>query len=59
MPSKQDDSVWERRLREYDLARASSDVIKAVAFEDMRADLAKVHAAGMRGLGRRTTQFCR
>jgi uncharacterized protein (TIGR00730 family) len=39
---RQDDSVWERRLRDYDLARASSDVLKAVAFQDMREDLAKI-----------------
>jgi uncharacterized protein (TIGR00730 family) len=39
---RQDDSVWERRLRDYDLARASSDVLKAVAFQDMRADLARI-----------------
>ncbi len=39
---KQDESVWPRRLRDYDLARASSDVIKVVAFEDMRQDLARL-----------------
>lgn len=36
---KQDESVWERRLQDYDLARASSDVMKIVAFEDMRPGL--------------------
>ena len=36
---KQDESVWERRLRDYDLARASADVMKIVAFEDMRSRL--------------------
>ncbi len=39
---RQDDTVWERRLRDYDLARASSDVMKAVAFQDMREDLIKI-----------------
>jgi uncharacterized protein (TIGR00730 family) len=36
---KQDESVWERRLRDYDLARASADVLKVVAFQDMRPGL--------------------
>lgn len=36
---KQNDSVWERRLRDYDLARASADVLKVVAFQDMRPGL--------------------
>jgi len=42
-PDKQDESVWERRLRDYDQARASADVIKAIAFQDMRSDLPKIH----------------
>ena len=39
---QQDDSVWERRIRDYELARASSDVIKVIAFQDLREELAKV-----------------
>jgi uncharacterized protein (TIGR00730 family) len=39
---RQEDSVWERRLRDYDLARASSDVIKVVAFQDLREELAQI-----------------
>jgi len=41
-PDLQDKSVWERRLRDYDLARASSDVVKAVAFEEMRPGLENI-----------------
>ncbi len=38
----QDDSVWERRLQDYDQARSSADVIKAIAFQDFRPWLAKI-----------------
>lgn len=38
-PAAQPDSVWQRRLRDYDHARASADVIKAMAAQDPRADL--------------------
>jgi 4,5:9,10-diseco-3-hydroxy-5,9,17-trioxoandrosta-1(10),2-diene-4-oate hydrolase len=38
-PEKQDESVWARRLQDYDLARASTDVIKATAFNHMRPRL--------------------
>lgn len=37
-----DESFWERRLRDYELARASANVLKATAFYDIRASLAKV-----------------
>ncbi|MFQ5419213.1 MAG: alpha/beta fold hydrolase, partial [Anaerolineae bacterium] len=35
-PDKQDDSVWQRRLMDYDLSRASADVLKAAAFHLVR-----------------------
>jgi pimeloyl-ACP methyl ester carboxylesterase len=38
----QDDSVWDRRLRDYDLSRASADVLKASAFHDLRPQLNEV-----------------
>ncbi|MDX1414321.1 MAG: alpha/beta fold hydrolase [Candidatus Promineifilaceae bacterium] len=38
-PDRQEESVWERRLRDYDLARASADVLKAVAFQELRSRL--------------------
>ncbi len=41
-PEQQDDSIWERRIREYDLSRSSADVLKAVAFQDVRDDLTKI-----------------
>jgi len=41
--SKQDESVWERRLKEYELARASASVLKTTAFHDVRASLAEIH----------------
>ncbi len=42
-PELQDDAVWERRLRDYELARASADVLKAIAFQDYREDLPRIH----------------
>jgi uncharacterized protein (TIGR00730 family) len=41
-PEKYDDALWERRILDYDLARASADVIKAVAFQDVREELQRV-----------------
>jgi pimeloyl-ACP methyl ester carboxylesterase len=41
-PEKQDESVWERRLKDYDMARASADVIKATAFNHMRSRLGRI-----------------
>jgi pimeloyl-ACP methyl ester carboxylesterase len=41
-PEKQDESVWERRLKDYELARASADVIKATAFNHMRSRLPRL-----------------
>lgn len=38
-PKKQDESVWARRLQDYDMARASADVVKATAFNHMRSRL--------------------
>lgn len=38
-PSQQHESVWERRLKDYELARASADVIKLMAFYDLRPKL--------------------
>lgn len=42
-PEKQHPSVWERRLRDYDLARSSAGVLKAVAFERLQAQLDDIH----------------
>ena len=41
-PDLIDDSVWDRRLADYELARQSADVLKASAFHDLRPHLAKV-----------------
>ncbi|RMG89415.1 MAG: alpha/beta hydrolase [Chloroflexi bacterium] len=41
-PDKQDESVWERRLADYEHARASADVLKALAFHDVRPQLARL-----------------
>lgn len=41
-PEKQDESVWARRLKDYELARASADVIKATAFNHMRSRLGRL-----------------
>jgi pimeloyl-ACP methyl ester carboxylesterase len=38
-PDTQDDSVWERRLADYAMARQSADVMKASAFFDARPHL--------------------
>ncbi len=38
-PADQPQSVWERRLRDYENARASADVVKAIARQDPRTDL--------------------
>lgn len=42
-PDALPDSLWERRLRDYELARASADVLKATAFFELRPYLAKLH----------------
>ena len=44
-PDLMDDSVWDRRLADYELARQSSDVLKASAFHDLRPSLGKVQQA--------------
>ena len=41
-PDLQDDIVWERRLRDYDQAQSSADVIKAIAFQDFRPALESI-----------------
>ncbi|MCB8944144.1 MAG: alpha/beta hydrolase [Ardenticatenaceae bacterium] len=38
-----DDGLWERRLKDYELARASSSVLKATAFYDIRSSLDKIN----------------
>lgn len=38
-PDKQHESVWERRLKDYELSRASANVLKAMAFFDFRPKL--------------------
>ena len=37
-----DESLWERRLKDYELARASAKVLKATAFYNIRGSLDKV-----------------
>lgn len=37
-----DESVWPRRARAYELSRASADVVKALAFQDLRPLLAQL-----------------
>jgi pimeloyl-ACP methyl ester carboxylesterase len=39
-PDLIDESVWDRRLADYELARQSADVLKASAFHDLRPSLA-------------------
>lgn len=41
-PDSLDESVWDRRLIDYELARQSADVLKASAFHDLRPSLGKV-----------------
>jgi pimeloyl-ACP methyl ester carboxylesterase len=41
-PALIDDSVWDRRLYDYDLARQSADVLKASAFHDLRPSLGSI-----------------
>jgi uncharacterized protein (TIGR00730 family) len=41
-PDGRDDDFWERRIRGYDLARAAADVIKTVAFQDIREELDQI-----------------
>ncbi len=41
-PEKQDESIWERRLKDYELARASASVLKASAFLDLGPSLAQI-----------------
>jgi abhydrolase domain-containing protein 6 len=38
-PEQQDNSVWQRRLADYSLARASASVVKAAALHDLRPRL--------------------
>ena len=40
--SRFDDGLWERRLKDYELARASANVLKATAFYDIRDSLGKI-----------------
>lgn len=42
-PEQFDDAVWERRVLEYHHARASADVLKALAFYDVRPQLPQLH----------------
>lgn len=41
-PSQFEDTLWTRRQRDYELARASASVLRASALHDMRADLYKI-----------------
>jgi pimeloyl-ACP methyl ester carboxylesterase len=41
-PDQVHDSVWDRRLADYELARQSADVLKASAFHDIRPSLTNV-----------------
>ncbi len=42
-PDLMHDSVWDRRLADYELARQSADVLKASAFHDLRPYLARLN----------------
>lgn len=42
-PASIHESIWERRLRDYNNARATADVIKAVAAHDIWQALARLH----------------
>ena len=42
-PDLMDESVWDRRLADYELARQSADVLKASAFHDLRPFLSKLN----------------
>ncbi|MCA9945595.1 MAG: alpha/beta fold hydrolase, partial [Anaerolineales bacterium] len=42
-PDLMHDSVWDRRLNDYELARQSADVLKASAFHDLRPSLSNLH----------------
>ncbi len=41
-PEQQDESVWQRRLQDYTLARASTSVLKASAFLDLEPSLSQI-----------------
>jgi pimeloyl-ACP methyl ester carboxylesterase len=41
-PDRQDDSIWERRLADYERARASAAVLKATAFFDLSPYLSQI-----------------
>ncbi|MCP4426694.1 MAG: alpha/beta hydrolase [Chloroflexi bacterium] len=41
--AKQDDSVWERRLQDYALSRASASVLRATAFYETRPFLSQIN----------------
>ena len=42
-PDSMDESVWDRRLADYELARQSAEVLKASAFHDLRPYLTNVN----------------
>lgn len=42
-PDLIDESVWDRRLADYELARQSAEVLKASAFHDLRPFLSNLH----------------
>ena len=41
-PENQPDSVWERRMRDYENARASANVLKAIAYQESLVDLSQL-----------------
>lgn len=41
-PNQIGDEIWERRVQEYNLARATADVLKLLAFYDVRAELPRL-----------------
>lgn len=41
-PERFDDTIWERQIREYELARSSADVLKALVFQDVENQLEKI-----------------
>ena len=41
-PDRQDETVWQRRLQDYALARASASVLKATAFLDLKPALSQI-----------------
>ncbi|MCZ7666072.1 MAG: alpha/beta fold hydrolase [Chloroflexi bacterium] len=51
-PEKFDDDVWQRRVWEYHHARSSAEVLKALAFYDVRPELPPFKCASLHHLGR-------